>query len=56
MLCQLKFQGGLIANLIMAVIVLGRRYTLDKYIAVMLITVGTAMCTLASVEEVVSVQ
>jgi len=44
--------GGLIANLIMAVIVLGRRYTLDKYIAVMLITVGTAMCTLASVEEV----
>nr|XP_027222610.1 UDP-xylose and UDP-N-acetylglucosamine transporter-like [Penaeus vannamei]XP_027222611.1 UDP-xylose and UDP-N-acetylglucosamine transporter-like [Penaeus vannamei] len=43
--------GGLIANMIMAIIVLGRRYTLSKYVSVAMITMGTAICTFASAEN-----
>nr|XP_053647686.1 UDP-xylose and UDP-N-acetylglucosamine transporter-like isoform X1 [Cherax quadricarinatus] len=42
--------GGLIANMIMAIVVLGRRYTLDKYVSVIMITIGTTVCTFASAE------
>lgn len=49
----LLFQGGLIANMIMAIIVLGRRYTLSKYVSVAMITMGTAICTFASAENLV---
>ncbi|XP_045619661.2 nucleotide sugar transporter SLC35B4 [Procambarus clarkii] len=44
--------GGLIANMIMAIVVLGRRYTLTKYVSVAMITVGTSICTFASAETV----
>jgi len=44
--------GGLIANLILAMIVLGRRYAPSKYISVLLITAGTIMCTLVSAGDV----
>lgn len=47
-------QGGLIANMIMAVIVLGRRYSIIKYISVVMITIGTIVCTIASAEKLVS--
>ncbi|XP_063610648.1 UDP-xylose and UDP-N-acetylglucosamine transporter-like [Penaeus indicus] len=43
--------GGLIANMIMAIIVLGRRYTFSKYLSVAMITMGTAICTFASAEN-----
>uniref|UniRef100_A0A2P2I068 UDP-xylose and UDP-N-acetylglucosamine transporter-like n=1 Tax=Hirondellea gigas TaxID=1518452 RepID=A0A2P2I068_9CRUS len=44
--------GGLIANLVMAMVVLGRRYTVSKYLSVVLITFGTVMCTFASADQV----
>ncbi|XP_045482691.1 UDP-xylose and UDP-N-acetylglucosamine transporter [Harmonia axyridis] len=40
--------GSLIANLIMGVIVLKKRYTMDKYISVIMITLGIIICTLAT--------
>ncbi|XP_071533767.1 UDP-xylose and UDP-N-acetylglucosamine transporter-like isoform X2 [Panulirus ornatus] len=43
--------GGLIANMIMAIIVLGRRYSVIKYISVIMITIGTVICTIASAEK-----
>lgn len=38
----------------MGVIVLGRKYTPSKYVSVLMITVGTIVCTFASAEHVVS--
>ncbi|XP_064113320.1 UDP-xylose and UDP-N-acetylglucosamine transporter-like [Macrobrachium nipponense] len=43
--------GGLIASLIMGVLVLGRKYTRTKYASVLMITLGTIICTLASAEN-----
>lgn len=43
--------GGLIASLIMGVLVLGRKYTTTKYSSVIMITLGTIICTLASAEN-----
>ncbi|XP_068217459.1 UDP-xylose and UDP-N-acetylglucosamine transporter-like [Palaemon carinicauda] len=43
--------GGLIASLIMGVLVLGRKYTTTKYASVLMITLGTIICTLASAEN-----
>ncbi|XP_068208964.1 UDP-xylose and UDP-N-acetylglucosamine transporter-like [Palaemon carinicauda] len=43
--------GGLIANMIMAIIVLKRSYTLIKYLSVAMITLGTVICTFASAES-----
>ncbi|XP_076057130.1 UDP-xylose and UDP-N-acetylglucosamine transporter-like isoform X1 [Oratosquilla oratoria] len=44
--------GALIANMIMGIIVLGRRYTLMKYLSVIMITAGTLCCTFASAEDI----
>jgi len=44
--------GGLIANLVLAMLVLGRRYAPSKYISVLLITAGTVICTLVSAGDV----
>lgn len=40
--------GGLIANMVMAVVVLGRRYSTSKCVSVGMITLGTLVCTYAS--------
>lgn len=48
------FQGSLIANMIMGVIILKKRYTLDKYISVGMITAGISLCTIVSSQDVVS--
>lgn len=40
--------GSLIASLVLGVIILKRRYTLSKYISVILVSVGICACTLAS--------
>ncbi|XP_042236047.1 UDP-xylose and UDP-N-acetylglucosamine transporter-like [Homarus americanus] len=44
------YTGGLIANMIMAVLVLGRNYSPTKYVSVAMITLGTIVCTFASAE------
>ncbi|RXG53879.1 UDP-xylose and UDP-N-acetylglucosamine transporter, partial [Armadillidium vulgare] len=44
--------GGLIASMIMGMVVLGRRYTVLKYASVVMITIGTIVCTLASAENI----
>lgn len=43
--------GGLIANMIMAILVLRRKYSVQKYVSVLLITLGTIVCTFASAES-----
>ncbi|XP_031633925.1 UDP-xylose and UDP-N-acetylglucosamine transporter-like [Contarinia nasturtii] len=40
--------GSLIANMIMGIIILGRRYAFSKYLSVLLITLGIAICTIVS--------
>ncbi|XP_056635715.1 UDP-xylose and UDP-N-acetylglucosamine transporter [Diorhabda sublineata] len=40
--------GSLIANMILGIIVLKKKYTLEKYLSVILITLGIIICTLYS--------
>lgn len=44
--------GSLIANMIMGIIILKKRYRLDKYISVGMITFGIAICTIISGQKV----
>lgn len=46
-------QGSLIANMVMGMILLGKRYPLSKYISVLLITCGIILCTVISGSEIV---
>lgn len=43
--------GSLIANMALAIILLRRRYPLSKYLAVLMITVGILICTIASMKD-----
>lgn len=46
---QMIFRSGsLMANMLMGFIILKKRYKLSKYIAVLIITVGISLCTIAS--------
>ncbi|XP_031633924.1 UDP-xylose and UDP-N-acetylglucosamine transporter-like isoform X2 [Contarinia nasturtii] len=40
--------GSLIANMIMGIIILGRRYAFSKYLSVLMITLGIFICTIVS--------
>jgi UDP-xylose/UDP-N-acetylglucosamine transporter B4 len=40
--------GSLIANMIMGILILKKKYTLDKYISIGMITIGIIICTLMS--------
>nr|XP_023025759.1 UDP-xylose and UDP-N-acetylglucosamine transporter-like [Leptinotarsa decemlineata] len=40
--------GSLIANMVLGIVIIKRRYTLEKYVSVLLITVGIIICTLYS--------
>lgn len=42
------------ANMLMGIAILKRRYVISKYLSVLLITVGIVMCTLVSATEVVT--
>ncbi|XP_066143488.1 UDP-xylose and UDP-N-acetylglucosamine transporter-like [Euwallacea fornicatus] len=44
--------GSLIANLIMGVLILKKKYTWDKYLSVFMITAGIVICTLYSSKNV----
>jgi len=44
--------GSLIANMIMGIIILKKKYTWDKYLSVLMITAGIIICTLYSSKEV----
>lgn len=48
------FQGSLIANMIMGMVILRKRYDLSKYVSVLLITLGIVVCTVVSGSEIVS--
>ena len=50
------FQGSLIANMILGIIILKRRYKLSKYLSVFMISVGIAICTIVSAKDVVSIE
>lgn len=52
---NLSFQGSLIANMIMGMVILRKRYPLSKYLSVLLITVGIAVCTIVSGSDIVSI-
>lgn len=44
--------GSLITNMIMGIIILKKVYTLDKYISVIMITLGIIICTIMSSQEI----
>lgn len=48
--------GSLIANMIMGIIILNKRYDLSKYISVFMITLGIVVCTIVSGSNVQSTQ
>ena len=41
-------QGSLMANMILGMIILNKRYTKVKYLSVSIISIGIAVCTIAS--------
>lgn len=49
------FQGSLIANMIMGILILKKKYTLSKYLSVFMITLGISVCTIISGKDVVSI-
>lgn len=53
-LCPTLIQGSLIANMVMGIVILRRRYAISKYFSVFLITMGIAICTIVSGSEIVS--
>ncbi|KAK7861808.1 hypothetical protein R5R35_000575 [Gryllus longicercus] len=48
--------GSLIANMVMGVIILKKKYTFSKYLSVFMITLGIVICTIVSGKEVKSTQ
>lgn len=50
------FQGSLIANMIMGIIILNKKYTFSKYLSVLMITFGIMLCTIVSGKEIKSLQ
>ncbi|XP_058827288.1 UDP-xylose and UDP-N-acetylglucosamine transporter [Topomyia yanbarensis] len=48
--------GSLIANMIMGIIILRKRYVFSKYLSVALITMGIVICTIVSGKDVKSTQ
>jgi len=44
--------GSLIANMVMGVIILKKKYTIDKFISVGMITAGITICTIVSGQDV----
>lgn len=49
-------QGSLIANMVMGIIILKRRYDFSKYLSVLMITAGIVICTIVSGSNVVSMK
>ncbi|XP_031838444.1 ER GDP-fucose transporter [Nomia melanderi] len=48
--------GSLIANMIMGIIILKKKYVFSKYLSVLMITLGIAICTIISSKEIKSLQ
>ncbi|XP_029053075.1 UDP-xylose and UDP-N-acetylglucosamine transporter [Osmia bicornis bicornis] len=48
--------GSLIANMIMGIIILKKKYAFSKYLSVFMITLGIAICTIVSGKEIKSLQ
>lgn len=48
----LCFQGSLMANMILGMIIMHKRYNFMKYASVAMISVGIAVCTMASGKDV----
>ena len=48
--------GSLMANMLMGMVLLGRRYTTTKYMSVLMITIGIATCTVMSATSRVSLK
>lgn len=48
--------GSLIANMIMGIIILKKKYAFSKYLSVFMITFGIAICTIISGKEIKSLQ
>jgi len=48
--------GSLMANMLMGMVLLGRRYTTTKYVSVLMITIGIATCTVMSATSRVSLK
>lgn len=44
-------QGSLIANMLLGIILLKKKYSLREYVSIVLISIGICICTLASATE-----
>ncbi|KAJ8245320.1 hypothetical protein GJAV_G00269520 [Gymnothorax javanicus] len=44
--------GSLIANMILGIIILNKRYTRSKYISIVFVTIGICICTIMSAKQV----
>uniref|UniRef100_A0A4W4EBC2 Solute carrier family 35 member B4 n=1 Tax=Electrophorus electricus TaxID=8005 RepID=A0A4W4EBC2_ELEEL len=47
--------GSLIANMILGIIILKKRYSVSKYLSIVLVSVGIFICTVMSAKQVVSI-
>uniref|UniRef100_A0A3B3UWB9 Solute carrier family 35 member B4 n=1 Tax=Poecilia latipinna TaxID=48699 RepID=A0A3B3UWB9_9TELE len=47
-------QGSLIANMILGIIILKKRYSASKYLSIVLVSTGIFICTIMSAKQVVS--
>jgi UDP-xylose/UDP-N-acetylglucosamine transporter B4 len=44
--------GSLMANMVLGMVIMGKRYNLTRYVSVAMISVGIAVCTIASGKDV----
>ena len=47
--------GSLLANMVLGILILKKRYTTMKYLSVFMISVGICVCTFASAKEMVGI-
>lgn len=52
---MIYFQGSLIANMLLGIVILKKKYAFEKYMSVLLITVGIIICTFYSSQQTKSV-
>lgn len=46
--------GSLLANMVLGILILKKKYTTIKYLSVLMISIGICICTIASAQELVS--
>ena len=45
--------GSLLANMVLGILILKKRYSIMKYLSVLMISIGICVCTIASAKQLV---